>query len=270
MRIRKTRVREVTKNGSRLSERRAALRATRKGVQSIEIGMHVVSALAQSSGPLSLKALSSLTQLSKSRVHRYLASFARTELVAQNPVSGLYDLGPLALRLGFAAQNRVDALQRTLAAVERLAQESGHTAMVTSWSDGGPVILRWVQGAKPVYTTLSLGAILPLTRSATGRVYLAHLPSRLTQPILNRELRGVHSNDLEAQCRQTRENGFAAVSGNLIPGLIAVAAPVFDGRRDLCSVLTLIGRVAEGFSAREQAALLRVARNVSRELGAPL
>ncbi len=253
---------------SKLSKRRVAGRATRQGVQSVEIGMRLVNALAEASAPMSLKALSLATRLSPSKVHRYLASFSRTELVAQNPSSGLYDLGPLALRLGFAAQNRIDAIQKSLLAVEQLAHASGHTAMVSSWSQRGPVILRWVQGSRPVYTTLSLGAVLPLTRSATGLVIAAYLPKRVTQALIRRETRGKRLAELEVRLDDVRQRGIAQVSGDLIPGLMAMAAPVFDGRRDLACALTLITTAQLGFGARAATTLTRAARDVSRELGA--
>ena len=253
---------------SKLSDRRVAGRATRQGVQSVEIGMRLVNTLAEASAPMSLKALSLATRLSPSKVHRYLASFSRTELVTQNPSSGQYDLGPLALRLGFAAQNRIDSFQKSLLAVEQLARASGHTAMVSSWSHRGAVLLRWVQGSRPVYTTLSLGAVFPLTRSATGMVFAAHLPKHLTQALIARETRGKRTAELEARLDDVRQHGIAQVSGDLIPGLMAMAAPVFDGRNDLVCALTLITTTQLGFVARAATTLVRAARDVSRELGA--
>lgn len=256
-------------SSSRLLQRRIAQRATRAGVKSIEVGMTLVTALAESTGPLSLKALSALAALPPGKAHRYLASYTRCELVAQDAETGLYDLGPLALRLGFAAQNRVDAVQRGSLGVERLARSSGHTAMLTCWSHRGPVILRWVQGARPVYTTLSLGAVLPLLRSATGRIYLAYLPERLTKAVLARELRigtpsGLRVETLKAQVVAA---GHAQVSGDLIPGLIAVSAPVFDVRGTLASALTLLSSTAIGLTAQSRARLIETAQAVSRDLG---
>jgi DNA-binding IclR family transcriptional regulator len=254
---------------SRLSQRRVAHRGTRKGVKSVEVGMALVTALAESTGPLSLKALSAVAKLPPGKAHRYLASFARCELIAQDAETGQYDLGPLALRLGFAAQTRIDALQRGILCLERLARESGHTAMLTCWSQRGPVILRWVQGPRPVYTTLSLGAVLPLLRSATGHIYLAYLPEPLTKPLIAREIRLSTQTNLNIISikAQVRQSGCGEVSGDLIPGLIAAAAPIFDGRDTLVSALTLISTTTIGWSSGARTRLLGTARTVSRELG---
>lgn len=254
---------------SRLAKRRRADRETRRGIHSVEVALQLIVALAEAGGPLSLKAVSGRAGLSAGKAHRYLASFTRCELAIQDPLSGLYDLGPLTLRLGYAAQNRIDAIQRALRGAERLARETGHTAMVTSWTDRGPVIVRWVQGSRPVYTTLSLGANLPLLNSATGRIYLAYLPERLTQRVLANEQRDLKSARARiASCKAgVIEAGYAEVGGDLIPGLIAVAAPVFDGGDSLVTALTLISSTSIGLTSRARLHLLKVAAAVSRELG---
>jgi DNA-binding IclR family transcriptional regulator len=229
--------------------------------------MRVVESLGNAPGPCSLKTLSAATNIRPSQIHRYLASLARSELITQDASTGLYDLGPLALRLGFAAQRRIEGLNRTLARLERLAADSGHTAMACAWSDNGPVILRWVQGRHAVYTTLSLGAVLPLTHSATGLVFVTHLHEATTRTLLRRETKPASRTTLLALCNQTRTRGYAEISGATIPGLMAVAAPVFDGRNSLLCTFTLLTTTKTGFGLDVSSILLRHARQASRELG---
>jgi hypothetical protein len=105
---------------SRLSQRRIARRATRKGVKSVETGLALLVALAEAPSLLSLKALSATAQLPPGKAHRYLATFARAGLITQDAQSGLYDLGPLALRLrsrrrGHAHQHEIHRAGREVA-----------------------------------------------------------------------------------------------------------------------------------------------------------
>ncbi|MNE65721.1 putative HTH-type transcriptional regulator RhmR [compost metagenome] len=113
------------------------------------------------------------------------------------------------------------------------------------WGDWGPVVIRLCQGASPVISTVRLGSVLPLTRSATGLVYLAFAPSALTQPLLEREMttqyHPIDRDDLNKRIELTREQGFGAVDGLLIPGLVAICAPVFDFRRDLACAISVTG-----------------------------
>ncbi len=257
----------VSETVSKIAERRLAHRETRLGVHSIEIGMSLVDALICSSGPLSLKELSRVTQLNASKAHRYLASFVRTGLITQNPETGQYDLGPLALRLGYAAQHRTDSLRVTLAGVERLVRETGHTAMASAWSERGPAIIRWVQGTYPVYTTLSVGATLPLLSSATGRIFLTYLENGLTRTRVRQEMKGGTKADIRVIREQVCSFGFAEVGGDFIPGLSACAAPVFDVHGALASVLTIVSTVSIGWQLEARRTLLRISSEVSRELG---
>ena len=84
----------------------------RRGIQSIDTGIRLLEALERADGPLALKDLSSAAQLDPSSAHRYLASFVRCGLVRQES-DARYDFGPLALRIGLAAMQRLDPVQIT-------------------------------------------------------------------------------------------------------------------------------------------------------------
>ena len=70
------------------------------GIQSVDIGMAVLKALAQAKGPMSLKEIGAACSMAPSKAHRYLHSLVASGLVAQQKRSGKYDLGIFALRLG--------------------------------------------------------------------------------------------------------------------------------------------------------------------------
>lgn len=264
---------EVMKGAAgRLRRRRVGGKQTRRGVQSVEIGFRLVETLAAAPGAMSLKALSAAAKLTSSKSHRYLASFMRCELVVQDPATGLYNLGPAALQMGFAAMRRIDPLQKALTAVQKLSTSTGSTTMLTTWGEHGPVILRWVQGLRPVYSTLHVGMVVPLLVSATGHVYLAYMPRHVVKRIVAREQRAMREGDgagadVEAIAREVAGRGFGRVRGDLITGLSAAAAPVFDGQGSLVAVLTLVSTMALDLSDKDIAALKACCSDLSRQLG---
>ncbi len=83
----------------------------RAGIQSVEVGFALLEALARSRGPLMLRDLAASAGMSAAKAHRYLVSFQRLGLVAQDPRNARYDLGPAALKLGLASLSRLDAVQ---------------------------------------------------------------------------------------------------------------------------------------------------------------
>ena len=94
-------------------------------------------------------------------------------------------------------------------------------------------------------STVRLGSVFPLTRSATGLVYLAFLNPALIGPVLERErtadLQPVDQERLAGHIAATRANGFAAADGTLMPGLVAISSPVFDFQNDVACAITLTG-----------------------------
>ena len=122
------------------------------------------------------------------KAHRYLVSFARMGLVEQQAETGLYDLGGFALELGLSALARLDPVTLAASVLAELREATGQTVAVAVWANYGPTIVRWLGADAPVSASLRTGAVMPLTRSATGQAFLAFLPQETTAPWVKKEL----------------------------------------------------------------------------------
>ena len=211
------------------------------GLQSLDAALHLLNVLAGQHGPVGLSDLARTTGMPISKVHRYLASFSLAGFVRQTTKSGKYDLGPAALRLGLAAVARHEFVNRAADHLPDLVADTGLTALLCVWGTYGPTVVRWERSAVHVVTALGLGSTLPLLKSATGRIFLAYAPEVVTASILDQELQCAASVDIEAMRAAVRMAGLASVTGDLIPGLAAVAAPVLDWQGEIQACVTLIG-----------------------------
>ncbi len=216
----------------------------RQGIQSVEIAMKVLVALERAGGPASLSALAKLAELQPNKAHRYLVSLVRVGLAEQEQPSGFYRLGPATRRLGIEALRQGDEMSIATKHATALRDRTQHTTNLSTWSDAGPVIVRWDYGAYPLPITVRVGSTLPLLDSSVGRVYLAHLPSTLTTPVLRgQQKRGQTSTlspgDLEAMLREVQASGFSITTGGVIPGLSVIAAPVFASGPGVILVLAV-------------------------------
>ena len=243
----------------------SADQSARRGIQSLEIGLGILQAIARGSGPMTLKEIAAASDLPASNCHRYLVSFARSGFVVQNARTSRYDLGPALLQAGIAALARVDAIGIATEALEHLVDETGHTGMVVIWAEAGPTIVRWIQGRQAVRTTLAPGAILPLLTTATGQLFLAFLPPRQTAQLMP----GAPAADVAALRDRVRAAGWAQVSGDHIPGLAAAAAPVLDSFGEAVAVLTLVS-AGQPVSPAALDALRLHAAAASARMGAPV
>src|SRR5690349_12835523 len=107
------------------------------GIQSVDIGMTVLKALALAKGPMSLKEIGAACGMAPSKAHRYLHSLVAGGLAAQQKRSGKYDLGLFALRLGVSAIRRIDVVNRVSDHLEDLVDQVKMPAHITVWSHQG-------------------------------------------------------------------------------------------------------------------------------------
>jgi DNA-binding IclR family transcriptional regulator len=249
---------------------------TRKGIQSIEVGQRLLEVLASAPGSMALGELADAARMPASKAHRYLVSYSRVGLVEQEGESGHYGLGRFALDLGLAALGRLDGVSVALPVVRDLAKRLDQTVALAVWGNQGPTIVRWVGGDSPVTATLRVGSVMPLSRSATGLAFLAHLAESRWQPLLKRELadnarQGIRPQSLAELSERLRDIRAAGVShaSQFIAGISGMAAPIFDAHGSMVLALVTLGYSA-GFDVRQReirSALQQAARQLSRRLG---
>lgn len=253
----------------------------RAGIQSIEVGAPLLSALAAAPGPMTLTALSQAAGMPPSKAHKYLASFVRTGLVEQSSANGRYALGPLAVECGFAALRRIEVVDVAQETLDRLRDELDLTASLTVWGNHGPTIVRGARTRQPVALVVQMGLVLPLLTSSNGRIFAAYLSRRLTQEMIRREIRGSTSlaakdglrrlADVERMLATVRRRGIAIADQTVQPGVVGLSVPVFDHSGALVAALTLVGAAGAlrtNAKGREVAALRSAADRLSRRLGA--
>ena len=254
-------------------------RGERPGIQSAEVAAAILRALAEGGGAMRLSALAAATGLHRGKVHRYLVSLARTGLVVQDDKAGSYAIGPLAVTVGLVGLRRLDPVRLAYGALPGLRDRVNETVALAIWGDMGATVIALEESAQTVTLNVRVGSTLPLTNSAMGQVFAAFLPAAMTAPFLEAERfkaaggRGPAMPSV-ADYRRTLESVAAArlarVEGTLLPGLNAMAAPVFDYRGKLSSVIGLVGHrdsldmASDGAVA---AALKATAAELSARLG---
>jgi len=243
----------------------------RRGIQSVEIGLDVLQKLSALGSASPLSVIAQECGMAPPQVHRYLQSLIAAGMARQDAATGKYDLGPAAIQLGLSALARTDAFRLVDAGLSEFAMRVGQTVQVAALGAMGPTIVRWYSGTPGVVTSLSVGSVLPVLQSATGRVFLAFERGVLAQTLASKEQRRspIAKADLSRLLDQVRADGRAQVSGTVIPGLSATAFPIFDlqGRPILtATLLTQVGSSDEDFASAVDE-LAAICRQISRDLG---
>lgn len=243
------------------------------GVQSMEIGLHILQTMVNGHRAMMLKDIAAAAGMPASKVHRYLVSLIRGGLVEQDALTSRYDLGSFALNIGLVAIDRLDWFRLGLAAIADLRDTLNETTALAIWSDRGPIIVRAERSRRPITVNVVTGTALEMITSASGRIFGAYLPREVVEPLVVQELQNPDLPEawnsrakVDALFAEARRCGLAAVSGyHLVPGVEAVAAPVFNFRREMMLAMLVVG-VQGMLDLHPDAKVVGALRAASREL----
>lgn len=264
---------EISDDGSNKEQR---------AIQSVEVGGRLLLALSAHPTPMTLKDLAAGAQLPPSRAHPYLVSYGRLGLVAQDPVSGRYALGPAALQLGLTALHQCEPVRVAEPVAEALAAETGQAVAVAVWGNFGPTVIRMFDARQPLHVVMRAGSVMSPFGTATGRAFAAVMrPERLADLMsataLGAPPTGKDEGAIDKHMAHIKEaradhaaHGCNRAVGRPIPGINAFSAPAFDHDGEAVVVLTLLGHqdnVPSSWKSPMAAAVKHAAAAVSHRLG---
>ncbi len=171
-------------------------------------------------------------------------------LVSQSEQTARYQLGPQAIGIGLAALRSINPVAEVCTALPALRDDINQTVTVAVWSDAGPVLVAMQESDHWLTMNIRVGSRLPILTTAIGRTFLAHLPEFAVRPLISAERQRSQSSgvvlasaeEVEDLVREIRERRLARAPSAIIPGIDAVAAPVFDFRNDLVAVICVVAK----------------------------
>ncbi len=260
---------------SRIARRGAERPAPgRSGVQSVETAGEILRALAARGGVTTLRDLAAACGMGRAKVHRYLVSLKRAGLVAQDDRSGLYRIGSAAVTVGLVGLGSLSPLRHVTEALPALRDRVDQTVTAAIWGDMGPTIVAMEEPSRTVTMNIRVGSVLPLFNSAIGNVFGAFMPKETVRALLagNPDFHGGEKSaaDRAQIVADVRARRMARNHGALMPGIDALAAPVFDYRGKTIAVVCVIGRSEEidtGWMALPARGLAAATADMSRALG---
>jgi len=263
-----------------------------RGIQSIEVGGQLLRALVHHGRPMALKDLAREAEMSAAKAHPYMVSFGRLGLIEQDRTTGHYLLGPLALQLGLISLQQANPVHIATPLIAELAQQIGHTVAIAVWGDRGATIVRIAESPAPLHVNMRHGTVFSLTNTASGRLFGAYLDPEVVRGLLEQERQREQKGPavppqrgmppvqplpgwpaFEAQLHEVRAHGLSRSEGEILPGISAMSAPVFDSTGAIVLAVTAIGPAAifdTRWDGEIAVALKACAHQVSQRLGATL
>ncbi|CAM3260025.1 IclR family transcriptional regulator [Nocardioides dubius] len=252
--------------------------ASSSTIATVERAVDLLLHIADSDGPdFGVTELAESLSMSKAAVHRMLASLKGRGLIEVDERTRRYSLGVGALRLGLAYLDRIDVRRVAHPALERLSRATNETATLSVLLGGRErIYVDQVTPDREVVMSVSMGEPYPLHAGATGRAFLAFVPTAAREEYLAPgSLRALTDNtvvdavELRRVLERDRAQGWSLSLAERKAGAASVAAPVFghDGRP--LAVISVCGPL-ERFSEHVdecREALLETTDAMSRQFG---
>ncbi len=184
--------------------------------------------------------------LPKSAVHRMLVTFQQQGFVQQHPSTSRYRLGPTLARLGLRASEMFSPRQVARPYLEALGQEVGETVFLGILSPAGVLVVDKVEHGQVLRISPPLGTVLPLDRTALGKVLLAHCDAAQQPALLEaarvapgERLAAGAPRDIRRELRGIAQQGFAVSLGEWMPDICCLAVPIHHGQEGVSTALAL-------------------------------
>jgi DNA-binding IclR family transcriptional regulator len=209
---------------------------------------------------------------SRPTLYRYLKILKEAGFLMSTRNAGV-TLGPKVVELDYLTRKSDVLVLAGLPHLKDLTERYSCTAMVLRWYGNKILCVASESSAKNPVSSYPRGRPMPLGRGAIARSIMAFLPKRQLVPLIERNLNDLRSvglgdtvEDVQKSLKKIRKVGFAVAYGEVTPGAIGVAAPVFDDRQHPIAAIciTIAGNLVTGAEIdRIGAEVLRVASAIS-------
>ena len=181
------------------------------------------------------------------------------------------------IAVALAARDHMDLRRAALPHMQALRDLSQETVSLTVLDGRSVLYIEALESPQPVKIVARPGRRLPVHCTATGKVFLAHLPPTASDAIIAEGLPArtqatiTDPQALRHELTLTRERGFGLAEQECEVGISAVAAPVWGREGEVVAALAVSApsyRLSRQQALALAPAVCRAAEAISRQLGA--
>jgi DNA-binding IclR family transcriptional regulator len=247
-------------------------------IQSVERAAAILTALGSGTPRLGVTEIAERVGLAKPTVYGLLRTLEKHDLVAQDPDTGKYSLGPGVLQLGNAFLDGSELRARSLLWAEALAQRAGEAVWVATLSGSRVIVLHHVFRPDNTVQILEVGAAIPWHACALGHAMAAATPQTSLARLLAADLAPLTGRTkttraaLGRALAQVRKQGYAIEDQEATVGDAGIAAAILNREGSVAGAIGLVGPAERLLATAARDELARAvtdsARSISRDLGA--
>lgn len=225
---------EIKEEATGSAQAAATSRERVRGAKALSKALDTLIAVADSNDPQRFGALMKETGLPRTTLFRILKTFTEYGILAVDPNSRTYGVGPKLFEIARKLSDRNDLLGTVVPDLSGLAEELGETARLWIASGDETVLFDHCHPADPVELVHVVGARVPLAESAAALAILSRLPPEKQSAQIGTAVSAESPGSAKALAKTLRTRlGFAISTGFAVvdqgePGVREIAAPILN------------------------------------------
>lgn len=230
----------------------------------------LIEAMAAHQRPIGVSELARAVGMPRARTHRHLRTLVDIGYAAQEAAGERYLLTPRLFHLGQSVAGQIDLLGAARAVMPGLLARVGLAVSIGQIEARGVRVLDIMRPQSAIEISTSPGALFAFRGSAQGKVAMAFAPECRAAVLAEGPLDATLEADLETELEAVRRQGWALSAQEVLAGINALAAPVFDAEGRLAGTIALVGLIQSLPRDPDPdviEALLHAARQISEQLG---
>jgi DNA-binding IclR family transcriptional regulator len=216
-------------------------------VRAVDRALDILLCFTRDEPSRSLTEIAEAIHMSKTTVHRLLATLENKRFITRDNNTGLYRLGIRFVEMASIVMQDVELHRWAQPYLQRLAKEYGETVDLSILDGAHVIYLEVIESPQRVKLAAAVGQRLPAFFTASGKALLAYLPEEQTQKIISENLAESPNNsasnlsEMMADLRLTAERGYAISEQEYEEEINAVAAPIFDRDKNPIASIAIVG-----------------------------
>jgi len=247
-----------------------------QSVRSVDRALDILLCFSREEPARSLTQIAEAIHMSKTTVHRLLATLENKRFITRDSTTGLYRLGLRFIEMASLVLQDVDLHRWAKPYLQRLAIEYGETVDLSILDGSHVVYLEVIESPQRIKLAAAVGQRLPAYFTASGKALLAFLPEENVKKIISDNLAESSNHDqgsvqqMVEDLRVTVERGYAISEQEYEEEINAVAAPIFDKDRNPIASIAIVGpsyRLSKDRLPALGESLRQMTQQISNEVG---
>ncbi len=218
-----------------------------QSVRAVERALDILLCFTHEEPTRSLTQIAEAIHMSKTTVHRLLATLESKRFITRDKATGVYRLGFRFIEMASLVLQDVDLHRWARPYLKTLSEECGETVDISVLDGSHVIYLEVIESPQRVKLAAAVGQRLPALFTASGKALLAFLPEQQVRAIVEQNLAEraertpVSLPDILADLRLTAQRGYAISEQEYEEDINAVAAPICDASNRPIASIAIVG-----------------------------